>query len=213
VPRRVDHEERRQEIVEALWRIAAKGGVPAASFREVASEAGVSVSLVQHYFGTKDALMLAALNRLAGQVAARGLAAMEALGERPSPREILETLFEVFMPADDDRRTAMLLFYAFQIAALTDPALARAESLAVPRGLETLLAEQVRRALDLGLVAKNTNPDQEAVVLLSAISGVSLSVLSGQHTLDEGRAAARYMLDRLFTTRPAAHRRRPKETR
>ena len=41
MPKRVDHEERRREIVEAVIRITLKGGLTAATVREVAAEAGV----------------------------------------------------------------------------------------------------------------------------------------------------------------------------
>ena len=58
MPKRVDHAERRRQIVEAVCRITVKGGLASATFREVAAEAGVSVRLVQYYFGTKDELML-----------------------------------------------------------------------------------------------------------------------------------------------------------
>ena len=57
MPKRVDHDERRRQIVRALWRIAERGGLGAVSFREVAAEAGVSVRLVQYYFGTKADLL------------------------------------------------------------------------------------------------------------------------------------------------------------
>src|SRR5437870_1208569 len=65
MPKRVDHEERRREIVEAVIRITLKGGLTAATVREVAAEAGVSVRLVQYYFGSKDALLLATQQHLA----------------------------------------------------------------------------------------------------------------------------------------------------
>ena len=58
MPKRVDHSVRRRQIIEAVCRITVKGGLASATFREVAAEAGVSVRLVQYYFGTKDELML-----------------------------------------------------------------------------------------------------------------------------------------------------------
>jgi AcrR family transcriptional regulator len=54
VPRRVDHAQRRRQIGEALLRIAHTRGLQAASMREVAAEAGVSLRLVQYYFHTKE---------------------------------------------------------------------------------------------------------------------------------------------------------------
>ena len=42
--------------------------------REVAAEAGVSLRLVQYYFGTKEELLLAAMQRLAAQLSERVMA-------------------------------------------------------------------------------------------------------------------------------------------
>jgi AcrR family transcriptional regulator len=43
VPKRVDHEERRRQIADALLRAAAARGLHATGMREVAAEAGVSL--------------------------------------------------------------------------------------------------------------------------------------------------------------------------
>ena len=42
--------------------------------REVAAEAGGSLRLIQYYFGTKEELMLFAMQQLAAQFAARAMA-------------------------------------------------------------------------------------------------------------------------------------------
>ena len=48
MPKRVDHEERRQQIAEALLRTAAARGLHATGMREVGAEAGVSLRVVQY---------------------------------------------------------------------------------------------------------------------------------------------------------------------
>ena len=67
MPKRVDHEERRRQIADALLRTAATRGLHATGMREVAAEAGVSLRLVQYYFGAREELMLAAIQRLAAR--------------------------------------------------------------------------------------------------------------------------------------------------
>src|ERR1700759_1924338 len=74
MPKRVDHEERRRQIAEALLRVAAARGLHATGMREVAAEAGVSLRLVQYYFGTKEELLLAAMQHLAARYSARAVA-------------------------------------------------------------------------------------------------------------------------------------------
>src|ERR1700675_128585 len=74
MPKRVDHQERRRHIADALIRAAASRGLHATGMREVAAEAGVSLRLVQYYFGTKEELMLAAMQQLAAQFSDRAMA-------------------------------------------------------------------------------------------------------------------------------------------
>ena len=71
MPKRVDHEVRRRQITGAVCRITLRGGLASATFREVAAEAGVSVRLVQYYFGSKDDLMLATQRRVSDGIGIR----------------------------------------------------------------------------------------------------------------------------------------------
>src|SRR6476661_9337119 len=92
VPKRVDHEERRRQIADALLRTAATRGLHATGMREVAAEAGVSLRLVQYYFGTKEELLLAAMQHLAAQFSDRAMARIRQSrqGDGPaSPRDII----------------------------------------------------------------------------------------------------------------------------
>src|SRR6185312_13615964 len=57
MPRIVDHEERRAEVAAAVWRIVSRDGLEAATVRRVAAEAGMSTSVVSHYFSGKDDLL------------------------------------------------------------------------------------------------------------------------------------------------------------
>src|SRR3954447_8660531 len=106
MPKRVDHGERKSQIVEAVVRLTLKGGLSAATFREVAAEAGVSVRLVQYYFGTKDELLLATQRH----VAARSIERLRAwIAETDgSPRAWLRAFMGSFIPVDDETRVAML---------------------------------------------------------------------------------------------------------
>ncbi|MGK5643087.1 TetR/AcrR family transcriptional regulator, partial [Streptomyces sp. URMC 126] len=71
MPKRVDHEERRRLIAEALWRIASSRGLEGASLRDVAAEAGISLGQLQHYFAGKDEMLVFALEHITGLAEAR----------------------------------------------------------------------------------------------------------------------------------------------
>src|SRR6201986_422151 len=95
MPKRVDHEGRRRQIADALLRTAAPRGLHATGMREVAAEAGVSLRLVQYYFGTKEDLMLAAMQQLATQYAERAMARISRIKppEHPvRPRDVIAAI-------------------------------------------------------------------------------------------------------------------------
>jgi AcrR family transcriptional regulator len=77
---------RRRQISDALQRTAATRGLHATGMREVAAEAGVSLRPVQYYFGTKEELMLSAMQRLAGQFGERAMTRIKRITSRPALR-------------------------------------------------------------------------------------------------------------------------------
>ena len=95
--------------------------------REVAAKAGVSLRLVQYYFGTKEELLLAAMQRLAAQLSERVMARVKKARppEGPArPRDIVAAILAEGLPTDDERRTFHVVYLAYLALSLTDPALA-----------------------------------------------------------------------------------------
>src|SRR3712207_1527593 len=104
MPKKVDHEERRRLIAAALIRVAAQQGLEAVSLRHVATAAGVSVGMVQHYFRTKDEMMSFALAAVRDRNQQRITAAIAELGERPPARLLLRTMIAAVLPLDEESR-------------------------------------------------------------------------------------------------------------
>jgi AcrR family transcriptional regulator len=194
MPARVDHEHRRRQITDACSRITARGGLPSATFREVAAEAGVSVSLVQYYFGTKDQLLLVTQQHLAQRVAQRLRRRIEETED--APRAIIRAIFEEFVPHDDESREAMLLFVALHTASLTDPTLRRPEAQAITDGLWKLLAHELSRARRRAGV----DLDKEATMLAVLVPALAQAVLSDALTSNDALAIVDYELDRVLVT-------------
>jgi len=71
MPKIVDHDERRQEFVAALWRIVEHHGSAAVSIRSVADEAGVSKSNIAYYFPTMVDLLAAAVDEVVAHAQSR----------------------------------------------------------------------------------------------------------------------------------------------
>jgi AcrR family transcriptional regulator len=201
VPKRVDHEERRRQIADALVRTAAKRGLHATGMREVAAEAGVSLRLVQYYFGTKEDLLLAAMQQLAAQFAGRGLARIRQLRKADgpaSPRDVIAAILTEGLPADDERRTFTVVYTAYLALSLTDPALAISPLVRSSGAVIDVVAAQLRAAQAAGDTPVHLDPDVEAFSLLAMSAGLGTSVLGGQSSVEQAQAVIDYHLCRLF---------------
>ena len=203
MPKRVDHEERRRQIAEALLRTAAVRGLHATGMREVAAEAGVSLRLVQYYFGTKEELLLAAMQHLAARFGERVLARARhtqasASGGPASPRDIIAAILTEALPADGERRTFTVLYTAYLALSLTDPALAIEPLVRNSGTVIDVVAAQLRTAQAAGDTPAHLDPDLEAVSLLALSAGLGTSVLVGQSSAGQAQAVIDYHLYRLF---------------
>jgi len=201
VPKRVDHEERRRQIADALLRTAARRGLHATGMREVAAEAGVSLRLVQYYFGTKEELLLAAMQHLAAQFGDRAMTRIRGsrqAGAPASPRDVLAAILAEGLPADDQRRTFAELSVAYLALSLTDPALAIAPLVKNSDIVREVIAAQLRATQAAGDTPGHLDPELEAVSLLARSAGLSTSVLAGQSSPGQAQAVIDYHLDRLF---------------
>ncbi|WP_327064813.1 TetR/AcrR family transcriptional regulator [Kitasatospora sp. NBC_01302] len=199
MPKLVDHEERRAHIIDALLRTAAESGLHAVTLRSVATEAGVSVRLVQYYFDTKEQLLLAALTRLAVRMGERVRDRVRAAGSSTAPRDIVEAVLLEAVPTDAEGRTFHLVYTAYAVLSVTDPALAGQSFLAAPDEMEDFLVGQLTAAQRAGDTDPRLDARQEAVVLLAASAGLGLSVLLGQRTANDAVDVLQYHLGRLFS--------------
>jgi TetR/AcrR family transcriptional regulator, transcriptional repressor of bet genes len=191
VPKQVDHQERRGQIAEAVCRIAGRDGLDVVSLRQVAAEAGVSMGRVQHYFTTKDEMLLFAFHTISDRVEQRIALAVAEVGERPSARDLVRALLGELLPLSEPARAEAPVLVAFLARAVVEPAIA--EALRVGGvGLQEFLAEQVRSG-HTGLDARC-----EAVGLLALVDGLMTQMLVGHTDTDTAVNTLDYHLDRIF---------------
>ncbi|MFB7127467.1 TetR/AcrR family transcriptional regulator [Kitasatospora sp. NPDC056273] len=192
---KVDHEERRRQIAEALLRIADTQGLQSASMRAVATEAGVSLRLVQYYFTTKEGLLLDALARLGTQLQAR----MERwIGQARAPREVVTAVLSCILPTDAESRRITRTYAAYYALVLGDPEVLAKQAAQPPVVLEGFLAKQLRAARQAGGIGPERDVEAVAAGLLAMVNGLGSSVLGGQRTSEQALAVLAYHLDELF---------------
>ena len=117
MPKIVDHDERRLELVDATWRIIARMGIESATMREIATEAGFANGALKPYFPTKDTLLTFAFGHVFNRTNERiaevtaGLSGLAAL--RAFCVEVL--------PLDEERINEARIVIPFWQKAVNDP--------------------------------------------------------------------------------------------
>ena len=197
MPKRVDHHERRKLIADALLRVAAERGLEAVSLRHVATEAGVSTGMVQHYFRTKDEMMAFALEVVRENVQARLAAIGDDLGVSSSPGGLIRALLVQLLPLDEPRRTEGRVTLAFLAYAAVNPTVAAAVR-ADTAQLHEFVADRVRAAQDAGEAPAALDPILTATALLALMEGLGVQVVGGHYPPDTALAVFDAHLDTLF---------------
>jgi len=111
MPKVVDHDERRDEVARAAWRVIGRDGLKGATLREIAREAQCSTGVIQHYFRDRDDLLAFA----ASQIAERAQTGIGRIRETLEPGLArLRALMLILVPEDlmSARVSALLSFWA-----------------------------------------------------------------------------------------------------
>lgn len=196
MPKRVDHEQRRTEIVDAMLRLAARDGFDAVSIRNVAAEAGCTTRPVQYYFADKAALLAAGHARVFELQATNITNALRKLRD-PTPRDVVKTIVRTFLPTTRPARDAMILYYTFYATELTEAKMRIPNARRVPNQLATLIANQIR--LHHGdHLPEQLHPDYEAALLVAAIPNLTSAVIAGYMRLADTRRILDHAIDRLL---------------
>lgn len=161
--------DRRDELADVVLDLTAERGLDAVSVREVATAAGVSIGTVQHHFGTKDALLLAAFERVVRATRDR-VAAVSTAGTKAA--RIARVLGQL-LPLDDHRTREARVYLAFAARAAATPALAAVQS--------ELLTEL---RSELAAVLGGRAAVERATLLLGVVDGLALQQVSSTDRLD-----------------------------
>ena len=142
--RRVPRAEREQQMLEAADRVFARRGYQASSMDEIAAEVGVTKPMLYAYFGSKEGLYLASVQR-AGEMLAQRLRDSAEGG----PADRLEAGVRAFFAFVDERRTSWAVLYR-EASAGGGPVAAQVASLrkAVAGTVSQLLAEMAGRGTE-----------------------------------------------------------------
>ncbi|MEV4112254.1 TetR/AcrR family transcriptional regulator [Nonomuraea sp. NPDC049695] len=172
MPKIVDHDERRREVLSAARRVIVRDGIDAATTRAIAKEAGYSNGVLAHYFADKDEIMLSALRQSHQRIRDRLTGKIEGVTGLAALRELLLDN----LPLDAERTQESRLEVSFWSRSLASERLAEVQrtEAAELRGAVRDLLGQARAA---GELRTDDNLDDLAEHLLALMDGLSLHLL------------------------------------
>jgi AcrR family transcriptional regulator len=185
MPKFVDAALRRQEVVEAVFRIVAADGLERASLREVADEAELAVGSVRHYFASSDELLAHSFGVVVDRIVGRLTAADDRLSElnagTAEHHEGVLALLGEFLPLDEERAVDACVWMAFKNAARTKPFLAP-EADRSHRAVAAIVGRLVLELAPAGGAAGAQHTDQQRLVteaerLLATLDGLTMHAL------------------------------------
>jgi AcrR family transcriptional regulator len=168
MPKIVDHDGRRREVLDATWRVIARKGLDGTTIREIAQELGYSHGVLAHYFKNKDDIIRSA-HLLAYSRASERIRAT--MGDRTGLAALRHALLQA-LPLDEERLLEARIEVGAWQRALANPELAevKRQSLDGWRDFLLGLVRSARQEDDI----HSPQPDQlvvhEIVVLVDALS-------------------------------------------
>ncbi|MFF1632737.1 TetR/AcrR family transcriptional regulator [Leifsonia sp. NPDC058248] len=177
-------DERRRRIGEAVWRIVRRDGINAVSTRSVATEAGMVLGSLRHYFPRQSDVIAFAMQLVADRSSERirGIVAL-AGDEGPDAQQLIEQ----YLPFDVERREEMEVWLVFAGAAVSDPSLAT-----VKRDSDATMLAVIRRVVAArspsGTPASEL--DRAAGRLRALIDGMAAHLVGPYPALEPDEASA-----------------------
>jgi AcrR family transcriptional regulator len=185
VPKIVDHDERRLELVDATWRIIARQGLEGATMREIAMEAGFANGALKPYFPTKDTLLEFAF----GHVFNRTNQRIAEVTEGKSGLEALRAFCLEVLPLDDERVNEARIVIPFWQKAVNDAQKAQIHQQSMAAWLDTI-RQFLAEAREAGDVRAAVDDSILAGQLLNMLLGAQIeAALSPESGTDFGHAA------------------------
>jgi TetR/AcrR family transcriptional repressor of bet genes len=193
VPKIVDHEARRAEIIEASWQVIAAEGLAGLSMRKIADAAGCTTGRLTHHFANREEIVLAALRAVYDAAGAR----LDRVRPSLPARERLLAHLEETLPLDRERLLEWKVWIAFWSAATTHPPLAREND-------ERLAAWAAALTPLVAAAAPYADAAKESETLIGLVNGLGLQ--SAVHPTRENKRRARATLARHVAALPAESR-------
>ncbi|MEP6659866.1 MAG: TetR/AcrR family transcriptional regulator [Acidimicrobiales bacterium] len=172
MPKIVDHEARRAEVLEATWRVIARLGIEQTTTREIAKEARCSTGVLAHYFRNKDEILRLALDHAHSLVRDR----IRVLMDRATGVTVLRAVLGESLPLDEPRQLELTLEVSFWARAVVQTRLRPSQHADYDRW-QAIVKTLVEEAKALGEFPAGLDADAAATQLVTFVDGLGVDAL------------------------------------
>ncbi|KJL34703.1 TetR/AcrR family transcriptional regulator [Microbacterium azadirachtae] len=148
MPKIIDHDQRRREIVEVAKGIILKGGFEAATMRSIAAEAGFANGALKHYFPGKESIVAATFETVLHE---HDVWLQKAISAELTPDEMLRQVLVGTLPSDKDEIASGRVLLALWEYAMSNESLAELYQTHLVRW-RGMLVERMEAARDAGSI-------------------------------------------------------------
>ena len=168
MPKIIDWDARRDEILSATWRVIARDGIERATIRAIAREASCSRGILAHYFDDKADILGSALVMSHRRLVAR----MEARTAGLTGLDALRVVVEETLPLEEESDLEAQIEVSFWGRALGHPELRGLQNSEFDRFLARL-RRHLHEAAKLGQLGDGVSIDLAAHQLVATIDGLT----------------------------------------
>ena len=165
-------EDRKRAIARATCRAIVDHGLHRMNMRDIARALGTTTGPLQHYFSSKEELLLYTKNLLVDEMLD---AARQAGGKAPGGNR-LRVVCERLLPFTESARTAWLVLTAFNGRAIGDAQLTGIQNMRYFK-CRQFFEQEIVVARDAGIIKRSVDPVFEAMSLSSFVVGLAIQML------------------------------------
>ena len=185
MPKIVDHDARRLEIVHATWRLIAAKGFRATTMREIAKASGVANGGLFPYFRNKEELIGATFEHVFEATNERFAAIRADLEGLPALRELMIQIF----PLDEERLLEARIVIPFWEYAANEPELLALHERTMDRW-RAEISDHLERAKQLGQIRDDVDAPRVTDLFMALLDGVQVVAVVSPHTSSPERLTA-----------------------
>lgn len=194
MPKIVDHDQRRLDLVQATLRLIIRQGLDGATMRDIATEAGFANGVIKSYFGSKADLLAATYLYVFEATNARVATSTAGLRGLDALRAFAHEVLPVTPDLHDEAR--VVLSYLAEVAQNPEHARATAETMELWR---EWIGSWLGEADADGRLRSEVDVESETEVLLTYLLGAQTTAIIGGRGFDFAgfRAQLDYVISRL----------------